>query len=990
MSPRFLVGIDLGTTHTVVAYAELTRPDPQPFLLRQLVSAGEVAPRLLLPSCLYAPPPEERARLPEGEDATFVLGVHARRRGAEVPGRLVVSAKSWLCHGGVDREGAILPWGADDEGTPRISPVDASARVLEHVRRRWDEAFPGAPLAEQEIVLTVPASFDAAARELTTAAVQRAGLKARLLEEPQAAFHDWMHRQGEAGLAGLLAGREEATVLVCDVGGGTTDFTLIRVNRGADGPGVQRLAVGDHLLLGGDNMDLALAHFCEARLSGEGAAPGKLSPARFAQLVAACRSAKELLMGEDPPEETSVTLLGEGSRLLAATRRAVLRREDAERLLLDGFFPRVPLDDALLRGRGGLVSFGLPYARDAAITRHLAHFLRRHGPSPDRHATPDVVVLNGGVFHGRAFAERLALVMASWTDIAPRLLPHADPDLAVARGAVAYGLARRGLGRRIAGGSPRAYYLGVGQDRAVCLLPRGAEPGTIHRVDLALSLLVGRPARFDLFASSSERGDLPGAVVHLDPDDFTRLPPVATAVEASSRGEIPVHLEGELTELGTLDVACVEQQSPSPRRFRLAFQLRQAEDEAPAPSVPPSAAPGSFRPHAASTQPPPASTRWSPVSTPPPPASTQPPPASTQSFSASTPSSPASVRPPPASVRPPPGSTRSPSLLPPSLVPGSTARSPASYSPRRLEEGRALLDRVFGKGGATQAGREVKDLLRDLEKALGERPTWSIEVGRELFDHLMTGARARRRSAEHERLFWMLAGYTLRPGMGHPGDTERTAALVHLWPEGVHHRKEPRVWQQHWIAWRRVAAGLDEAAQLAIRDGTDVFLRPDAPKKGPRPEALDDLLALASWLERPPASRRAELGSWLIERSWTSQDARLWEALGRLGARVPIYASAHQTLAPRVVEPWLEELLRARWIDIPSAPLAATRLARMTGDRARDVSERLRNEVKKRLEAGKARPAWIAAVTEVIEEGEAERAEAFGESLPVGLRLLDD
>ena len=918
MTPRFVVGIDLGTTHTVVAFADLAAPSPEPFPVPQLVSATERAPLLLLSSCLYAPLPAERQLLPaDDREDPYIVGAHARRRGAEVPGRMVASAKSWLCHGGVDREGPILPWGIEDEEVPRVSPVEASARVLRHVRRSWDEAFPGAPLAEQEIVLTVPASFDAVARELTLAAVARAGLSVRLIEEPQAAFHDWMQRQGSEGLRGLLGGRSEATVLVCDVGGGTTDFTLIRVLRGAQGPEVRRVAVGDHLLLGGDNMDLALAHHAEGKLSGEGAAPGKLSPARFAQLVAACRAAKERLLGVDAPEETTVALLGEGSRLLAATRRATLRREDAERLLLDGFFPVVPVESAPQQARGGLVSFGLPYARDPAITRHLAHFLRRHGPAPGEHGRPDAVVLNGGVFHGRAIAERLAFVMAGWAGLAPRLLPHADPDLAVARGAVAYGLAARGLGQRIGGGSPRAYYVGVGQDRGVCLIPRGAEPGETFRPEIPLSLVVGRPARFELFASSDEREDHPGTVVRLEPETFARLSPVAAHIEASTRGELPVQLEGELTELGTLEVACVEREASTPRRFRLAFQLR--DSEGPPPSIPPpSAAPGSVRP---------------------------------------------------------------PSILPPSLLPRSTARPPALQSPRRTEEGRALLDRVFGKNGATQAGREVKDLLRDLEKTLGDRPSWTLELGRDLLDHLLASARSRRRSPEHERLFWLLAGYTLRPGIGHPGDPGRAEALFRLWPEGVHHRKEPRVWQQFWIAWRRVAAGLDEASQLAIRDSMDPFLRP---------EALDDLLALVSWLERPPAPRRAELGSWLVERSWTSTDPRLWEALGRLGARVPVYTSAHHALPPRVVEPWLEELLRARWSDLPSAPLAATRMARMTGDRARDVSERLRGEVQKRLQSAGARPGWLAAVAGLVEDDENARAEAFGESLPVGLRLLEE
>ncbi|MCS6898263.1 MAG: hypothetical protein RMJ98_00805, partial [Myxococcales bacterium] len=450
------------------------------------------------------------------------------------------------------------------------------------------------------------------------------------------------------------------------------------------------------------------------------------------------------------------------------------------------------------------------------------------------------------------------------------------------------------------------------------------EPGVIHRPEQTFSLTVGRPARFELFASSGEREDPPGAVVAIDPEEFSRLPPVEGALEGVARGEIPVRVEGELTELGTLEVACVELNTATPRHFRLAFQLRPPADDASTASVPASVVPGSIRP---------------------------------------------------------------PSILPPSLLPRAWAHPP-SVPARRLDEGKALLDRVFGKGGTSQVTREVKDLLRDLEKTLGERPTWSLELGRELFDHLMSGARARRRSVEHERLFWLLAGYTLRPGRGHPGDEARVASLFRLWPEGLLHRKEPKVWQQFWIAWRRVAPGLEEAAQVTIRDGTDAFLKPDSPKKSPRPEALDDLLAMASWLERPPIPRRVELGTWILERTWIRQEPRLWEALGRLGARIPVYAGAHLALPPRVVEPWLEELLRARWNELTSAALAAVRMARCTGDRARDVSERLRGEVVKRLEAIKARAEWVKAVKEVVEEGEAERAEAFGESLPVGLRLL--
>ncbi len=337
------VGIDLGTTHTVVAWADLTAPStPTVFPIPQLVAPAEIAARPLFPSCLYAPVPGEVVADPWGE-APWTSGELARRRGAEVPGRLVASAKSWLCHPGVDRAAPILPWGADEGAAdlPRISPVEASARYLTHVRLAWDAAFPGDPLAEQEVVLTVPASFDEIARELTLEAAARAGLPVRLLEEPQAAFYDFMANAGDAGMRALLDGAGgEALVLVCDVGGGTTDFSLIRVVRregeGAEPFAVERVAVGRHLLLGGDNMDLALAHLCEGRLGT------KLDAARFGQLVSACRSAKERLLSEGAPESVRVTVLGHGARLVGGTLTAEISREEAERVVLDGFFPPRP------------------------------------------------------------------------------------------------------------------------------------------------------------------------------------------------------------------------------------------------------------------------------------------------------------------------------------------------------------------------------------------------------------------------------------------------------------------------------------------------------------------------------------------------------------------------------------------------------------------------------------------------------------------------
>jgi len=938
--PLRVVGIDLGTTHTVVAWADPRDPAPEAriFPVPQLVTRTEIESRPLFPSFLYAPFTAELGADPWG-DAPFVLGELARRRGTEVPGRLVASAKSWLCHPGVDRAAPILPWGAPEDAPdlPRLSPIEAATRLLAHIRRAWDEAFPGHPLAAQEVILTVPASFDEVARELTLEAARAAGLAVRLLEEPQAAFYDYMRVAGPEGLAELVDGSGgEALVLVTDVGGGTTDLSLIRVARGeGERPfEVERVAVGHHLLLGGDNMDLALAHLCERRLLPEGE---RLDPARFGQLVLACRGAKERLLGGregEVLEDAPVTVLAAGSRLIGGTLTTRLGREEAERVVLDGFFPEAPREARPQRARSALVAFGLPYEKDVAITRHVAWFFARHAPGQPG---PRALLLNGGVFRARRVTERIRAVIEAWGGPPLAVLPHVDPDLAVARGAVAYGLALAGQGLRIGGGAARGYYVGLTPPRgggprpAVCVVPRGAKEGVTHTAEgRTFALVVGRPVRFDLFASDDARVDRPGDVVPLDEDGFEALPPVAVAFGASAvdprpaaaaaaaaaKGtEVKVQLEGELTAIGTLDLACVEVAAEDPRRFRLAFQIR----EVPAP-------------------------------------------AERAEGGGSTP-------------------------------PAARSSVPPRIGGKRLEEAREAVERVFGKGRPDVAPREVKNLVRELERVLGERPTWTAETNRALFDTLIPSARSRRRSAEHERVFWLLAGYCLRPGFGDPGDPARIAALAPLFPEKLAFPQETRGFQQFWIAWRRVAGGLEEPTQLSIRDLADPFLAPAERKlkkpKGFRPEALDDLLDLVASLERVPPPRRSELGSWILERTWTDRDPRLWAAIGRIGARVPAYASVHHVVSPQIAERWLDHLLREKWDTLPTAAPAAVQMSRMTGDRARDISDRARAEVERRLIKTGAQESWLRALREPTAVEESDRAAFFGENLPVGLRLLD-
>lgn len=494
------------------------------FDIEQLVAPGEVGAGALLPSVRYHPAEGELAdgelQLPWRQADVaglrqMVIGRLARKLGAQVPGRLVSSAKSWLSHPNVDRMAAILPWGSEAD-VAKVSPVAASASYLAHLRSAWNTRFPSHPLERQQIVLTIPASFDEGARALTLEAARMAGLSGlRLLEEPQAAFYDWLFRQ-RTTLAADLA--ETRLLLVCDVGGGTTDFSLIKVEMVGGQPEISRIGVGNHLILGGDNMDLALAHLVETRMAaGQNGdtPPARLSSSRLAQLAERCRAAKELLLTADAPERATVTLLGSGSRLIGGSRSAELTRDEVAALVVDGFFPLNPSREPATRGRGAIIEFGLPYASDAAITRHLAGFLRQHaaaarealGLPADDHATvpiPDTLLLNGGVFRADALARRLEEVLSNWRGRALRVLNNDDPDVAVARGGVAYALGQTGQAPVIGGGSPRSYFLLLDDEqradkprRAVCILPRGsAENREILLAERTFALRLGRPVRF--------------------------------------------------------------------------------------------------------------------------------------------------------------------------------------------------------------------------------------------------------------------------------------------------------------------------------------------------------------------------------------------------------------------------------------------------------------------------------------------------------------
>jgi len=601
---KYVIGIDLGTTNSALAYSEIKSgadgpdaPDVRLMDIPQLVNPGEVRDEPLLPSSLYVPGPSDfpagSLAIPWDPEPEFVVGRLAQKRGVENTGRLVASAKSWLSHSGVDRTAAILPWNAP-EGVRKLSPVDASARYLEHLRDAWTAKMPDAPFAEQQVLVTVPASFDAVARELTLDAAHRAGFRdVTLLEEPQAAFYAWIERHKDwrerVNLGDLI--------LVIDIGGGTTDFTLIAVTEQAGELTLERMAVGEHILLGGDNMDLALARMIAAQLAEKGT---RIDTLQLHALWHNCRVAKEKLLAPGSrTKEQPVTILGKGTGLVGGTIKAAVTRDDVDLILGDGFFPKVSSSEMPQRQRRvGLQEIGLPYAADAAVTRHLAQFLRQEPSAIERErvrrgpsglAAPTHVLFNGGVLHARLIRDRLIEVLDSWLaeeGFSP-IEPLTGEDLmhAVSRGAAYYGLARHGKGVRIRGGVPRTYYVGIESAmpavpgmhaplKALTVAPFGMEEGTAVAIpDRQFGLTVGQPAEFRFFSSTVRKNDPPGSLIEDFGDDLQELSPMEVNL-TSTNGmlTVPVSFETVVTETGVLQLWCVARDG---RRWKLEFNVRE-------------------------------------------------------------------------------------------------------------------------------------------------------------------------------------------------------------------------------------------------------------------------------------------------------------------------------------------------------------------------------------------------------------------------------
>jgi hypothetical protein len=593
MVARYVLGIDLGTTNSVLAYAPLDAEEPRVQLLPipQLIASGTVESRTSLPSFVYLTGQHERSDgafdLPWAQGREFAVGELARRQAAEVPDRTVGAAKSWLCHGHVDRRGEILPFNAPHD-VEKISPVMASQRYLEHLIAAWEQAFPDAPIGEQVVVLTVPASFDAAARDLTREAALAAGLPGNLLllEEQQAGVYAWLNSMGDRWRKSLAL---DDMLLVCDVGGGTSDFTLVKVAEEHGELVLQRVAVGNHLLVGGDNMDLALAYHAAELFKKKRV---ELDPWQSISLWHSCRAAKEVLLSEDAPSTQAISVLGRGSKLIGGTVSIDLKCKQACDLLVDGFFPRCEVSERPNRARAsGFQDIGLPFEQDTGITRHLGAFLQDHGAGEGDPVRPTHLLLNGGVFKAKVLADRLVDVLAEWAGGQPPRLLEGERDLdnAVARGAAHYGWAKESGGVRIRGGTARAYYVGIETSglaipgaprplRALCVAPLGMEEG--DRADVPsgeIGLVVGEPAQFRFFSSPVRKQDRVGDVLTSWSDEelseTDSLEATLDADESVEEPYVPVKFQSQVTELGMFELWCVS--TKSDRRWKLEFNARE-------------------------------------------------------------------------------------------------------------------------------------------------------------------------------------------------------------------------------------------------------------------------------------------------------------------------------------------------------------------------------------------------------------------------------
>jgi molecular chaperone DnaK (HSP70) len=945
---RYLVGIDLGTTNCAVCYIDTAKAKRRikTLSIPQICAPAVSEARETLPSFHFQPAKgqlvDDSLRLPwnesiqgkQRENQKYCVGVMARNESARTNGRTIASAKSWLCHSGVDRTDALLPWqGADD--VQKLSPMEASSRYLAHIRDAWNHQFPSERLEDQDIVLTLPASFDEVARELTIEAARAAGLpKVILIEEPQAAFYSWVDCQGDTWQEKVEAGQK---ILVCDIGGGTTDFTLIKVRTsqqgGADNPyqasvEFHRVAVGNHLILGGDNLDLALAKFIEAKLADQ----NQLRANQWELLVAASRNAKESLLGEDAPDQVTISLPSSGSKLIGGSLSTSVTQEEVRDLILDGFLPAVTLNEKPENHQSGFQEFGLPFASDPAITRHLAAFLSAHADESKEErlaARPDVVLFNGGFFDSPVLRSRVLQRLDDWfgetenSGWKPIVLESDRLDLAVARGAAYYGIVHRGEGVRIAASLARSYYIAIdeksaGENRqAVCLVPGEAQPGQSFQLESpTFRLKLSEPVAFTLLSSSVRLTDQPGQIVEADAEQFSTLPSIRTVITARSRNEkrdVPVRLKVDLTEIGTLNISCHEVDSD--RSWKLDFDVRSTVQT-------------DLQAHS------------------------------------------------------------------------GAGESEGFIDESTWEQCEAVIASVFGEAESTTAApKDLINRLTEILQS--PRDDWPMSVLRRIWQSLMNHEAGRRKSAKHESRWLNLLGFSLRPGFGFAADDWRVTETWRTIHGKLAHgtpaiRKESLIlWRR--LAGGLTRGQQVSLASTVTPQVRNLRTKLNGKKvKGVvlKPEESPEVWRLLGSLELLPADEKLLVGNLLADllnrKPYQKIGSSIVWSLGRLGQRVPIYGNLNTLIPPEKTEPWIKRLLEIDPSSVQRAQswLAIAQMTRMTEDRFRDIDGQLRQTVLDALQEQDAPEHLISLIKSGGKFDQESQKQIFGDSLPSGLQIF--
>ena len=939
MPSRYLVGVDLGTTNSVVAYIDTqdgvdAGSAIHVFQVPQLVGHGEVRALPALPSFLYFPTEDELSAgavsATWDEDPPMVTGVLARDQGALVPSRQVSSAKSWLTYPGVDRRAGILPAQAEPP-QPMISPVEASSRYLMHLRDAWNGAIgtnAETRFEHQEVVLTVPASFDEDARELTVEAARSARLdKVTLLEEPLAAFYAWIASNRFAQAGGPYLPRDESSenlrdgdlILICDIGGGTTDFSLVRSHLVKGELQFERTAIGEHLLLGGDNLDLALARRVEEKLKDI-----ELTLRQHYALRRVCCAAKEQLLSDSSLERVPVTILGGGRAVVGQALSVELTRRDVLQTLTDGFLPMTARDEMPARGRPiALRELGLPYASDPAITKHLAAFLTQaaiamnSSSANHRMARPDAVLFNGGFCAPAVTRERIVEAISTWLGGTPsgwrlRVLNNEEVDSAVARGAAHYGRVRLGAGSRVRAGNARSYYIGLPSSnglQGICVLPAGVEEGTtLPLLNREFSVLANRPVSFTLY-SSRTRHDAHGEVASLNEADVHRHAPLGTMLRYGRKLRelyLIVRIRASFTEVGTLELWCESRDTQ--HRWRLQFELRGEEAQAEQLNT---------------------------------------------------------AKPQPV----------------PSPSPAVTA------SDATVESAAQLIRNVFG-GSADGEALAPETLANQIEAALGaKRDSWPISAIRRFSDVLIEVAAGRKKSPRYEVRWLNLSAFCLRPGFGVPGDDARVKHVRTIASNETTFADDLQCQVELLVLLRRIAGGINASEQQALY--RKLIRRADLRKKGRVNRQFEyERWRLLASLEHLLGSARASLGDELLSKIRKEPENAIWLwSLGRLGARIPLYGPLHSVVAPEIASEWLKALLDLSAFTATTASAIAL-IARRTEDRSRDIDDAIRERTISRLMAFGIDEEIIQLLSNYVPPDRADAVRSFGESLPSGLEVV--